>query len=185
MSFSILPQLPSVVTAGDAVSFYVNDVSFPATAWTSTVYFRNDAGTVLSFARSTTSGNQHVFVLTNTNTGTLTTGRNLVSFAFSDGTHRQVSDWQEITVLADPTATITPTFAQAQVTLLQTVIATFNATLHDQVSFNGQSFHRASIMDYQKQLSYWQSRVNFERNQNNVAAGIPSDITRIPIEFVA
>lgn len=180
MSFSITQGIPATFIIGDAVSLQVSDSDHPATGWTSILYFKDDTGTVLSFARTSTSGGDHVFALTNANALTLVAGKNLVAIAFSDGTHRQVSDWTEVEVLADPTADETPSFAQAQVTLLRTVIAKFNATTHVMVQFNGQSFQRASIKDYQSQLVYWESRLRNEREQAKVSRGLPATQRRIP-----
>lgn len=180
MSFSVTQGIPATFIIGDAVSLQVTDADHPAASWTSTIYFKDETGTVLPFVRTSTSGGDHIFAWTNADALTLVAGKNLVAIGFSDGTHRQVSDWQEVEVLADPTATETPSFAQAQVTLLKTVIAKFNATTHVMVQFNGQSFQRASIKDYRDQLVYWESRVRNEREQAKASRGLTVTQRRIP-----
>jgi hypothetical protein len=64
--------------------------------------------------------------------------------------------------------TPTATYAQTMVTTLQTALSSLAASGNNSVSFNGQSYTRANIADYQKQLTYWQARVIKE--QNDLAA---------------
>lgn len=184
MSFSVVQGIPATFIIGDAVSFSVSDSDHPAASWTSTVYFKDAAGAVKSFARTSISGSDHVFALTNANTLTLIAGKNSVCVSFSDGTHQQTSDWAEVTVLDNPTAASTPSFAQAQVTLLQGALAKFNGTTHIMVQFNGQSFQRANIETYQKQLVFWMSEVRKEQEQAKADRGLPVIGRRIPFQPV-
>lgn len=114
---------------------------------------------------------------------TLSAGENLASFVFSDGTHRATSDQQSVSILPDPTVAATPSFAQAQVTLLQTVVAAFSTSAHQTVSFNGQSFTKSNVTDYRNQLVYWQAIVIQENAKANALRGIPQN-AQMPIAFV-
>lgn len=174
MSFSTTTGIPALFTIGDAATFQILDSDHPASDWTSILYFRDEAGAIKSFARSSVSGDYHVFVLTNANTATLIAGQNFVYLIFSDGTHRQTADYGDVTVLADPAAAGTPSFAQAQVTLLKTVIASFNTSSATTVNFNGQSFTRSSLNEYQSQLTLWEARVIQERKKARAARGLPN-----------
>ncbi len=77
----------------------------------------------------------------------------------------------------------TPTTAQAMVTLFEGVMREFAGTTRRSVNFAGQQFERASILDYQKELVYWQSRVLAEVAAINRARGGP-DAGRIHTRFV-
>lgn len=182
MSLTIQQGIPATLTQGDAVSFKVSNPDFPAPGWDAQVIFKIGMDTPIVFTASDL-GLDHLFALTNAQTGTLKPGNNLVSFAYSDGTNRQSSDWQEVIVLSDPTQATEPSFAQKQVTLLQTVIASFNNTTHKEVNFNGQSFMRADVGDYQKQLTYWEARLVAEQVKEDSQHGI-SRGGRIPVQFV-
>lgn len=186
MSFATTQGIPALFTAGDAATFEINDSAHPASEWsaTSIIYFKDEAGAIKSFNRSSVSGDLHVFVLTNTHSGTLVAGRNLVCVAFSDGTHRAVSDWQEALVLADPTTAATPSFAEAQVTLLKTLIATVHASGTTSVNYNGQSFTRSSVGELESQLTQWQATVYKEREQAKADRGLPTVGNRVAAQFV-
>ncbi len=180
MSFSVTSGIPATFTIGDAVSIQLTDSDHPAGDWTSTLYFKDESGAVLPFARTSIVGSDHVFALTNANTLTLVAGRNSVCVVFSDGTHQQTSDWREVVVLDNPTAASTPTFAESQVTTIQTALASLSSGTHSAVSFNGQSFTRRNEKDLRDQLTYWQARVNFEREQAKVNRGLKPTSRRIP-----
>ncbi len=182
MSLTVQQGIPVTLIIGDAVSFKVTDNDHPATGWTSQIVFKLASGSSKTFAGAP-SGADHLFALTNANTATLSAGRALVALVFSDGTNRQTSDWQEINILEDPTAPTKKTFAQTQVELLQGAIAKLNASPRSSVNFNGQSFSRANILDYQKQLTYWQARVLSEQKKVDAERGISTN-RRIPIQFV-
>lgn len=183
MSVVTQQGIPAIITQGDVTSFIVSDPNYPQPDWSSTVKFKDAAGAVKSFT-GVAYGSDHSFVLTNANTLTLVTGQNFVCVVFVDGSaNRETSDWTLCTVLTDPTAASTPSYAQAQVTLLQTVMAQFNANGFKTVNFNGQSFTGESVVEYRAQLTYWQARVRFEQEQDKVNRGIKPIGNRIPLAF--
>lgn len=61
--------------------------------------------------------------------------------------------------LPNPAVAQSPTQAQAMVALYLGVIQKFAGTVNQTVTFNGQSYTRANIKDYQEQLTFWQARV--------------------------
>lgn len=187
MSFSTTTGIPALFTIGDAATFQVSSADHPASEWSATaiLYVKDDlTGAVKSFNRTSVNGDFHVWALTNTNTGTLLAGRNLVCIAFSDGTHRAVSDWQETLILLDPIAAPIPSFAQAQVTLLRALIVTLNTTGATSVNFNGQSYTRATIAELQQQLTQWEAKLYQEKEQEKADRGLPTVGNRIPLQFV-
>lgn len=184
MSITTTQGIPPIITAGDAISFTVDDSQYPAGTWTSILIFKNALNAVLTFP-GVQSGTSHQFDLTNANTATLSVGRNLACIVFSDSTHRETGDWQDILILADPATAQTPSYAQAQVTLLQAVLAEFNATSAMSVNFNGQSFTRGSIATYQNQLTQWRAELRQEKEQEKADRGLPVIGNRIPLSFTA
>lgn len=184
MSFETTQGIPALFTAGDAATFEINDSVHPASEWSTTaiIYFKDETGAIKNFNRTSVSGDIHVFALTGTNTGTLVAGRNLVCIAFSDGTHRQVSDWQETLVLADPTAVATPSFAQAQVTLLRALIVRLHTAGATSVNFNGQSFTLASANQLESLLTQWEATLLREKDQERADRGLATR-GRIALRF--
>lgn len=65
--------------------------------------------------------------------------------------------------LPNPAVAPTLTTAQSMVALFQAVIVKFAGTDRESVEFNGQSYKRANVKDYQAQLTYWQARVIAEQ----------------------
>lgn len=183
MSFSITQGIPSTFIIGDAASFQVSDADHPATSWTSTLYFKDSVGAVLSFARTSTIGGDHVFALTNANTLTLIEGKNLVTVVFSDGTHQQTSDWTEVEVLADPTAVSALTSAQQIVASLEAALITLGTHKWAMVNYNGQSRTLRSVKEVREELVYWQARVIQERDRVNSLRGIPVNTQRVGVRF--
>lgn len=86
-------------------------------------------------------------------------------------------------VLPSLLAKATPSFAATMVTKLRAVLEMFAATDKSSVSFNGQSFTRASISEYQELLTMYEARLKAEQDAIAAASG-----TRrggfIPVRFI-
>lgn len=171
MAVEVQEGVPSVITMGDAVSFTISNAEFPAGTWTSKCVFKDELGAVKSFD-GVQSGTKHLFELSNTNTGTLVAGQNFVCLLFSDGSHRETREWGDINVLSDPAAADIPTFAQAQVTLIRSLLDSVHASGTTSVNFNGQSFTRSNINDLENQLVNWEAQVIRERQRAKERRGI-------------
>ena len=182
MSLTVTSGIPASLIVGDAVSFKIADSDHPASIWTSQIIFKIGNDAPITFA-GVASGDDHLFELTNANTATLTAGVNQACLVFSDGTNRQSSAWQSVNVLSDPTQARSATYAETQVSNLQGALAKLNTSPNSSVTFNGQTYQRANIKDYQEQLAYWESRVSSEQTVESGATGV-SPMRRIPIEFV-
>jgi hypothetical protein len=172
VSFSTTGTLPIGLVAGTTyyiVNFTTNTFQVSATPGGSAI---NTSGTQSGIQSAIASGDDFLFTLTNANTATLLVGDNLVCVVFSDGTNREASDWREVEVLQNPLAADPVSYAQAQVTLLQSVITAFNTSSHNVVNFNGQSFTRGSVSEYQKQLTYYEARVMRENRAVEAQRGI-------------
>ena len=153
--------VPSSIEAGDEYHFTVNYPSFPVGTWTAVFVMAKGTGTPVSTA-ATTSGNDFLITLTSAVTaalGVAGTGEYQWAMYVTSSSQRTTADTGLITVLPNLAVARTPSFSEAQVTLLQGVLASFNATDKMKVDFNGQMFERAHIVDYQKQLVYYQAAV--------------------------
>jgi len=172
MAIEIGTHIPRRIIVGNAYTFTAGDADYPASGgWTAQIAFKIGNASPITFP-GVPSGDDFLFTLTNANTATLAVGDNLVCVVFSDGTNREASDWREVEVLQNPLAADPVSYAQQQVKLLQTVIAAFNTSSHNIVNFNGQSFTRGSVSEYQKQLVYYEARVIRENRAVEAARGI-------------
>lgn len=183
MSIPTLTGLPNTITAGDTVIFTESFPAYPPGSWTLKLWLSTGVGTPVSIA-ATTSGTNFLFTITQTISAALAAGIYEYSeVALSaDTTQTQTVKQGVLQVLPNFAATQAPSSAQAMVTLYQGVIQEFARTTRSAVNFNGQSYTRANIKDYQAQLVYWEARVLQERRDLNRARG-GVDQTRIATRF--
>ena len=174
--------IPSQFEAGDTVIFTENFPDYAVGTYTASLAMNN--GVVApTTVTATTSGTNFLFTITAAVSAAYTPGAYTFAIYATSGATRYTAKSGVINILPNLTATATPSFAQAQVTLLKTVLAEFNATTRQSVNFNGQSFSRASINEYQKQLTYYRAEVIRETAAANAARGVTTG-GRIALQFV-
>lgn len=172
MALTTTTGIPATIVKGDAYSFQVNHADFPVSTWTAaTIYFKHDTDAIRNFS-GVVSGAYHVFTLSNSNTDTLFAGRNLVSVSWSDGTYRGSSEWTEINVLENPTATGTATTAASIVAAIETAMASLAAKENVSVSIDGVTYTKRDLGSLREQHIYWKSRVLREQSAAACARGI-------------
>lgn len=153
--------VPVSIEAGNEVHFTVSYAGYPNSAWTAALVLVKGTGTPSSTA-ATTSGTDFLFTLTSAVTaalGVAGTGEYQYAIYVTSSSQRTTAETGLITILPNLSVARTPSFSEAQVTLLQTVLASFNATDKRVVDFNGQKFERAGVSEYQKQLVFYQAAV--------------------------
>lgn len=173
--------IPVQIESGNEYHFTVGYSSYPAGTWTAALVLSRPSGAPTSVA-GTTSGTGFLFTLTSAVTAALAAGDWQATVYVTSSTQRTTAESQAVTVLPNAAATPTPSFAQAQVTLLQTVVAAFNATDKKVVDFQGQRFERFELESYQKQLTYWEARVIYEQKKLAMQRG-NRNLNRIQIVF--
>lgn len=138
----------------------------PAT-WTAKIWLSLNGATPTGIT-ATSSGQNFIFTFSATTTAALVPGDYQFAIYVTDASsERETALTGGIEILPNLAAAITPSFAQAQVTLLETVMAAFNATDKIAVSLNGQSFSRADVATYKAQWTFWKSQTIAE---NRIAA---------------
>jgi len=177
-----LSGIPSQFEAGDTVIFTENFADYSPSSYTGTLVFNNSVAAPTTVT-ATTSGTNFLFTITAAVSAAYAPGQYTFAIYATSGATRYTAKSGVINILPNLTATATPSFAQAQVTLLKTVLAEFNATTRQSVNFNGQSFSRASIKEYQHQLTYYRAEVIRETAAANAARGVTTG-NRIAIQFV-
>lgn len=179
-----LSCVPDLIEAGTTVRFKVSNSAYPATLWTLAFILNNGLDAPLVTA-GTASGTGFDVVLTAANTATLKTGAYTwaeIFTAISPTTEKGMGRVGALDVLPNLAVTATPSVAQAQVTLLESVIGQLSGGFTS-VSFNGQSFSIGSVGEYQRQLVYWKSRLIAERRKLDALRGNAVGGC-IPVQFI-
>lgn len=183
MSLPIPSCIPPEFSAGATVIFTQRFANYSPSEWTMTLWLSQGAAAPISVVGTNNGDGSYLFTIANTITAPMIVGQTEFSFvATKTGETRVPQPTAYVYVLPNFATPQAPTTAQSMVTLLETVLAEFAATTKKNVSFNGQSFERASIKDYQGQLVYWQAQVIQERNALNRLRGGP-DPYRIGTRF--
>ncbi len=183
MSLPTYQPLPPQFTAGDTVLVRERYSDYPAGTWTAKMWFSTGTGTPTG-VDATTSDGDFLFTLSSTFTGALTGLDYFVSVVVTNaGEKKTPLPARSVLVLPNFAVAQTATTAQTMVAALQNALASFANSSQQSVSFNGQSFSRANITDYQRQLVYWESRVIAEQARLERARGGP-DPSRIANEFL-
>lgn len=170
MSIQTLTGIPQKFNAGDTVVFTENFADFPVGTWTAKLWLNLGTGTPVSIT-ATTSGNDFLFTISAAASADISPGTYEYSFIVTSGSQQATPKTGIVSVLPNFATAQTPTYAQQQVSLLQTAIAALNTTTNSSVSFNGQSFSKANLGEYKSALVYWEARVLFEQDKLNTLRG--------------
>ncbi len=184
MGITTFQGIPLSWEAGDTVAWTENFADFPNTAWTAklAIEMGTSAPVVVD---ATNSGNDFLFTIPRTTSAGIPPGDydfSIYCYSTGGALQRARAKTGTLTVLPDLTQALTPSFAEQQVTALQTVLATFATTAYQSVSFNGQSYSRGNISEYQKSLAYWEARVIAEQAKLAAQRGAP-DPGRVQTRF--
>lgn len=182
MAVSTLAGTPSTIESGNTVLFTESFADYAVGTWTDSFVLSFNGGTPVATA-ATTSGLLFLVTLSAAVTAALTPGIYDYAHYVTSASERTTAKTGTIQILPNLAVAQTPSFASAQVTLLKVVVAAFNTTDKITVSFNGQSFTRANVGDYQKQLIYWEARVYRENAERDAARGTSTG-GRVAIKFV-
>jgi hypothetical protein len=164
MAVTALTSIPCSIEAGNTVVIQMPLSGYLPTTWTAMLCLSLNGATP-TIITATSSGNDFVFTLSAAATAALSIGDYSYAIYVTASSERTTAQTGTITITQNLAVAATPSFAKAQVTLLQTAIAALNTTTRTSVSLNGQSFTRASIAEYQRQLTYWEARVIRERRE--------------------
>lgn len=182
MSLQTLTGTPLQIQAGDTIIWTENFSDFPNTSWTAK-FVLNMGPNAPIILDATNSGSDFLFTFARTLTAGIPHGVYDFSILCFATTQRATGKTGIITILPDLAQAVVPSFAAAQVTLLQTAIATLSTGANQSVSFNGQSFSKYDIASLQKTLTFYQAQVIAEQNKLNAQRGAP-DPGRIVTRFV-
>lgn len=187
ISFATLTAMPNRFTAGEVIAWTETLADYPASAYSVAYDYVAQATPLDGFQKFAIAG---VGVGT-TWTFTTPSGPKPGSYAFerqitkTAGSVMRVdkSGCGRLVVLPNYTTTPTVTDNAAMVTALKAIMALFATSTDQSVSFNGQSYSRANIGDYQKQLVYFQAQVIAEQQSLANLSGCGQG-NRVGVQFL-
>lgn len=184
MVFDTLAAIPDAVTSGEAVSWAETLTDYPGASY-SVAY---------KFAGQTPQDGWQTFSLSGAESGTAT-------YTFTTGTsikpgvyqwERQITRTGDSVMRVDATGSITvranlataptTTTAATMLAALETAITTLSTTVNQSVSFNGQSYTKASMADLLAQRTRLQAEVYREKQAIAALSGM-SDGRRVSVRF--
>lgn len=157
---------PKLIEAGNSYIFTESYSQYPATLWTMKFVLNNTMTGAPTTVIAGASGLNFLVTLTTTITSALTAGlydwvEYLTEIASSQ---RTTGNTGSLNVIADISQPIAPSFAQAMVTQLETIIQQLASAAFQTVNFAGQSYTPKDITKLQQDHTYWQATVFRERD---------------------
>lgn len=169
-------SIPSVITAGDSLSFVESYSSYPAgDGWSLQIILMNQAGKIE--LGSSASGNDFAFEIAAAETASWTAGSYRAIPVFSNSAERITLDSSPVTVEPDPltvNALDGRTQAQRILDSLRACYESFVKTgMVQEVGINGRVTKFRTAEDILDQINYWQTVVNAEyaKKSGNASGG--------------
>ncbi len=172
---------PSIFTQGDTVIFQETNPIYPATDWTMTFVLSRD-GINLSNTDATPTGptgSDFLITLPKELTATLAPGRAKWTELVSNATERNYNRSGYLSIVPDPTQSITPTPEMTALANIKAQIASGVANLSKSRSFNGQMSTDRDL----KELMDARDRLQVIVNAQLVALGVKQGDTSRRIIF--
>jgi hypothetical protein len=183
MPVNTLSCVPPRFEAGNTIVWTQDFPRYPASEW-SLSFVLSQAGQVKATVSGVPSGDSFTVTLTSTVTDRLAGGTYDWAEYVTQSGERATAATGTLIVLPNLATNAAPSFAEQQVELLQTALATLAAGTNETVNINGQSFTKRNIETYQKQLTYWEARVFQEQQRQAALRGNRSE-NRVRTVFVS
>lgn len=138
-------SLPRSLVAGDSLSLLVADVDHPFGTWTGKLAIGADTPVVINSSDGGSS--QHLFAITTTITGAIPHGQYGVTLVFTNAgdSLRETRPCPSIYILPNPLAGITPSWAQATLTLVESALQKIGKATNASVSINGETYTKTNL----------------------------------------
>lgn len=164
MAVATLTKFPLSIIAGDTLRATISDSRYPSTLWTLSVQFESPT-TVLPFAATTGTGISFNLVIAKTATAVIPPGEYNVRYIFTEtsSSERQTGDcFQQVQVYQDPTVVFPKTQARQALEAMQAAYLKLSSGANSSVNFNGQSFTRHNMKEFNDQIEMQKAVVDAE-----------------------
>lgn len=152
MPSEVLTQFPSQFVSGDALRVTIADSNYPSTLWTLKVWFQTATATT-DFAAPAGPGTSFSLYITSAQSAALAAGKYRVGFVFTEialPNDRVTGDTEyDVTVLANPAVARPKTQARLILEAMEAAMLVLSRGSNETVSFNGQSFTKRNLKEFQ------------------------------------
>lgn len=184
MAVEALANFPRAFVAGDTLRVSITDGDYPSPGWTLKVLFRSPSGAVFSYDATDDGAAGFTFVIPAVDTAQLSAGEYAVTYVWTEAaTGERISETIGATaVLPDPTAVAPKSVARQTLEAMEAALQSLASGANLTVSFNGQSFTRRNLKDFQDAIDRQRSIVRDEEKLLGLASGLKQP-TGIGIRF--
>lgn len=169
MAVETLTEFPSSLAAGDTLRVSHADSRFPSTTHTLKVSFQGATVTKVVDATAAAGGGFTILLSAADSAALIPPGLFSVSLIYTETTgSERVTDEDKylITVFADPASQPTKSVARQTLEAMESAMLVLASGANATVNFNGQSFTKRSIAEFQKAIEHQRAVVaNEERRQ--------------------
>ncbi len=162
MPIATLTCIPASIEQGSTALFTESFADYPVATWAASLVLARPGDTPLSFA-ATVSGGNFLFTLSAAATALIAPGWWDYAIYVTASAQRACAKHGRLAILNDLALAQTPSPAQQMLTALETAITTLSGSVDSSVSFNGQSFTRASMGELIRQRVSLQAEVIREK----------------------
>lgn len=168
MAVETLTAFPSSLVAGDTLRVSHADSRFPSSAWSLLVSFQG-ATVTNTVAATAAAGDAFTILLSAANSALLVPpGLFSVSLIYTEtATSERVTDEDKyhITVFADPATQPEKSIARQTLEAMEAAMLVLASGANATVNFNGQSFTKRSIVEFQKAIEHQRAIVASEERR--------------------
>lgn len=155
MPSEVLTALPSSFVSGDALRVTIADSNYPSTLWTLKAWFQTATATT-EFTATAGPSTSFSLYITSAQSAALAAGKYRVGFVFTEialPNDRATGDAEyNVTVLANPAVARPKTNARLILEAMEAAMLALSAGSNATVSFNGQSFTKRNLKEFQDAL---------------------------------
>lgn len=166
MAVETLTEFPQSFVAGDTVRVTISDSDCPSTLWTLKVLLQS-ATESKSFAAAAVGGSSTAYTLLipAVNSAKITAGFYIVSFIYTETatSERKTGECNlSVTVYANPELTPSKSVARQTLEAMESAFLKLAGGSNAQVNFNGHSYTKKNLKDFQDAIERQRAVVNTE-----------------------
>lgn len=155
MPSEVLTSLPSSFVSGDALRVTLADSNYPSTLWTLKVWFQTATATT-EFTATAGPSTSFSLYITSAQSAALASGKYRVGLVFTEiavPNDRATGETEyDVTVLANPAVARPKSQARKILEAMEAAMLLLSSGSNASVSFNGQSFTKRNLKEFQDAL---------------------------------
>lgn len=164
MAVEVLTEFPHSFVAGDTIRVTMADSRFPSSLWKLKVLFQS-ALAAKSFAATTGTGGAYNIVIAASTSAKILPGAYSIAFVYTETSTQErhtVESDRAIIVLRDPTVAGAKSIARQTLEAMESAFLKLSSGSNLSVNFNGQSFTKRNLEDFQDAIDRQRAIVQAE-----------------------